>query len=264
MNKLEILATAFNYIEENLQSDIKTTDVAAACYCSKSSLEKIFRCLNNMSLHDYVIRRKMMLAAKKMVKEPDTSLLDAALACGYSTNESFSRAFKSVWNCNPSEFKSKENFYELFPRLHPPINEGGTFMRKNVDITELYDLFVERRDCYFVCCDIRSLIPINNISNKAGDLAIIESMNRMKAEAGDEDIVFRIGGDEFVMLTNSKDINYAQNIAANILSKNGQTFNYDNRDIPLSLYANVVKYEGGNYKYNDLYTILHNSINEVK
>lgn len=67
-------------------------------------LEKIFRCVNNIGVHEYVVRRRMMLVAKFIRKSPETSLLEIAVACGYSTNESFSRAFKTVWNCNPSEF----------------------------------------------------------------------------------------------------------------------------------------------------------------
>ncbi|MGN0165513.1 MAG: helix-turn-helix domain-containing protein [Lachnospiraceae bacterium] len=264
MNKIETLTTAFEFIEDNLQSDIKTADVAKACYCSKSTLEKLFRCLNNISLHDYVIRRRMMLAARKMVNEPDTNLLEIALACGYSSNESFSRAFKSVWNLNPSEFKEQNSFFELFPRLYPPIKEGDNAMRKNVDISELYDLFVERHDCYFVCCDIKGLIPINEISYKAGDLAIIECMNRMNKEAGNQDIVFRIGGDEFVMLTNSKDCAYAEQICDRIKSYNTQPFIFENIEIPLTLHVSCCKYESKNINYDDLYQQLKTSIDHSK
>ena len=225
MKDLEILAKAFEYIEENLQDEIKTQDVADACYCSKSVLEKIFRCVNNIGVHEYVVKRRMMLAARFMEKSPQTSLLDIALACGYSTNESFSRAFKSVWNCNPSEFKCKERFSELFPRLYPPIQDGGTYMseRRHVDISEMYDLFVERKDCYFICCDIKSLVPINEISHKAGDLAILESLERMQREAGEDDIVFRIGGDEFAMLTANSDIEYANDVCQRIKAHNPGT-----------------------------------------
>ena len=82
-------------------------------------------------------------------------------------------------------------------------------MKKNVDISELYDLLKERKKCYFVCCDICHLIPINEISRKAGDLAILEAMKRISEAAGEEDVMFRIGGDEFVLLTNSGDEAYA-------------------------------------------------------
>ena len=54
-------------------------------------------------------------------------------------------------------------------------------------------------------CDIYHLIPINDISRKAGDLAISESLRRMESVCGDEDVVFRIGGDEFVIILQNYD-----------------------------------------------------------
>ena len=182
MNNMEILANAFEFIEDHLQNDIKTQDVADACYCSKSALEKIFRCTGKLGVREYIIKRRMMLAAKLIASQTDINMLDIALVCGYSTHESFTRAFKSVWNCNPSDFKAKKEYFELFPRLYPPIEDGGAYMngRRNVDISEMYDVFVQRKNCYFVCCDIKSLVPINEIAYKAGDLAILEAMNLWK------------------------------------------------------------------------------------
>lgn len=66
--------------------------------------------------------------------------------------------------------------------------------RKPVDISELYDLFLERRDCYFICCDIKGLVPINEISVKAGDLAILEAVRRMESFAAEDDIVSALAG----------------------------------------------------------------------
>lgn len=263
---MEILANAFEYIENNLQTEIRTNDVANACFCSKSALEKIFRYVSNIGVHEYIIKRRMMLAARMLALETNTSILEIALACGYSTNESFSRAFKSVWNCNPSEFKNKKGFPELFPRLHPPMQDGGSYinMRKNVDITEMYELFKERKNCYFVCCDIKSIVPINDISYKAGDLAIIETLERMQKEAGEEDIVFRIGGDEFVMLTASEDIHYAEDICERILQYNEQTFDFEDKKIPLSLHVVAAKFEGKNLCYRDLLEQLYLAIEKKK
>lgn len=266
MNNVEILAEAFEFIENNLQNEIRTQDVADACYCSKSVLEKIFRCISNHSVHEYITKRRMMLASRFLVADRNMPILDIAVACGYSTNESFSRAFKSVWNVNPSEFKNKVKYSELFPRLYPPVGDGGTYMslRKNVDISEMYDLFVERKNCYFVCCDIKNLLPINEISRKAGDLAIINTFERMNNEASEDDIVFRIGGDEFVMLTNSEDIEYANLVAGKISEHNGECFEYEGKEYPLSLHMAVVKFEGKNLKYKDLFEKLHVAILENK
>ena len=266
MNNIEILTCALEFIEENLQNEIKTQDVADACYCSKSALEKIFRHISRLSIREYLVKRRMTIAARMLAADKDARVLDIALACGYSTNESFTRAFKEIWNCNPSDFKSRKDIFELFPKLCPPIQNGGTYMqeRRHVDISEMYDLFVQRKNCYFICCDIHSLIPINEISYKAGDLAIRESLNRMERAAGDDDIVFRIGGDEFVMLTASEDIAYADAVCEKIRACNGQPILFEGREIPLHLYVGCVKFEGSALRYRDLYEQLHQNIIESK
>ena len=90
-------------------------------------------------------------------------------------------------------------------------------MRRTVDISELYDFLKSRKDCWFVCGDIVHLIPINEISRKAGDAAIAEALRRMESVCGPEDVVFRIGGDEFTLLTNSTDQAYAEELKENFL-----------------------------------------------
>lgn len=265
MKNIDLLMGSLEYIEEHLNEEMKTADIAEACHCSKSTLEKLFQNVNRISVHGYIIRRRMMLAARQIATQPDESILNVAVEYGYSSHEAFTRAFKEVWNCNPSEFRGKR-FTELYPRTKPIIKEGDDYVmgRKQVDISELYDLFKERKDCYFVCCDIKSLVPINEISHKAGDLAILETMNRMLNAAGEDDMVFRIGGDEFCMLTDSDSYEYAENIVAKILSYNGEPINYEGRDIPLSLYAVAMKFSGEHLKYDKLFYELHDAIKGSK
>ncbi|MCM1044251.1 MAG: helix-turn-helix domain-containing protein [Candidatus Gastranaerophilales bacterium] len=264
MQNIEILVMALAYIEDHLCDEIKTEDVAAVCFCSKSTLEKLFRGVHNISVHEYIVRRRMMLAAKKISQHPELSILDIALEYGYSAHESFARAFEQIWNCKPSEFRNRK-FTELFPRLHIPPQKGDHYMmqRKHIDISELYDLFQERKDCFFVLCDIKHMSPINEISRKAGDLAILEQMRRMTLASGEEDIVFRIGGDEFCVLTASSDAEYAERIAERIRSMNGQTFPYEDREIPLSLHVTTVKLSEC-HRYEEVFAGLHNAIKESK
>lgn len=262
MKNLELLANALEFIEEHLQDDIRTEDIADACYCSKSTIDKLFRNVNHISVRDYLIRRRMTIAARLLVTKPEMTTLDVGLQCGYSTPESFCRAFLQVWNCNPSVFRKSRRASELFPKIGMPLMDGGNNMsgRRRFEVSELYDLFRSRKGCYFVCCDIRSLIPINEISIKAGDLAILESMKRMEDAAGPEDVVFRIGGDEFVMLTDSKDIVYAEKIAEAIRAKNGEPVAFEGKEIPLSLYVSVVKVEMSNIKYDELFKELQSAL----
>lgn len=265
MNNISLLVNSLDYIEAHLKDNIKTIDIANACYCSKSTLEKLFHYVYFISVHDYIVRRRMMLAGRLLTEQPELSILSVAVEYGYNSHEAFSRAFKEIWNCNPSEFRNRK-FSELFPKLRAPIKEGDIYVmgRRNVDISQLYDLFCERRDCYFICCDIKNMININNISLKAGDLAILESMRRMEAAAGEEDIVFRIGGDEFCMLTASTSQSYAENVADQIRSHNEETFAYENQQVPLSLYSTATKVSSPHIKYSDLFTELHLAIKDAK
>ncbi|MCM1415460.1 MAG: helix-turn-helix domain-containing protein [bacterium] len=264
MQHIELLMTALEYIEVHLRDEIKTENVAAACFCSKSTLEKLFRSVHDISVHEYIVRRRMMLAAKKLSMQPELSILDIAVEYGYSTHESFARAFEQIWHCRPSEFR-KANFTELFPRLKAPPQKGEDYImqRRHVDISELYDLFQERKDCFFVLCDIKHMLAINDISIKAGDLAILEQMRRMTAASGEDDIVFRIGGDEFCILTASSDAAYAEQIAEKIRSMNEYTFSYESREIPLTLHVTAISLKECNC-YEEVFAGLHNAIRESK
>ena len=266
MESLELLARALEYMEEHLQEELRTEDVASACFCSKSTLEKLFRYVNHLSVREYLIRRRITLAARELWENPDSGIMDVALEYGYNSHEAFTRAFKQIWNCKPSEFRERHRCSELFPRLRMYLEEGENHMisRKQVDISELYDLFRSRKDCYFVCCDIVYLVSINNISRKAGDLAILETFRRMEEATDSEDVIFRIGGDEFAILTASEERGYAEKVAEKISDMNGQSFAYEGQEIPLSLYVGITRYQGRALKYNELFNELHVAIRESK
>ncbi len=264
MQHIELLMTVLEYIEVHLRDELKTKEIAAACFCSKSTLEKLFRSVYNISVHEYIVRRRMMLAARALSTQPEIPILDIAIEYSYSTHESFARAFEQIWNCRPSEFRTAK-FTELFPRFIAPPQKGDNYImqRRHVDISELYDLFQERKDCFFVLCDIQLLMAINEISRKAGDLAILEQMRRMTAASGEDDIVFRIGGDEFCILTCSSDISYAEQIAGKIRSMNNQTFSYEDQNIPLTIHVSTVSLRECN-RYEEVFAGLHNAIKESK
>jgi AraC family transcriptional regulator len=88
---------------------VKTEEIAAACYCSKASLEKIFRSTQNCSVHSYITKRRMTLAGKELRLHPERRIIDIALDYGYTSNEAFTRAFCQVWDCTPSDFRKLED-----------------------------------------------------------------------------------------------------------------------------------------------------------
>lgn len=267
MEKVLLITEVLEYIENNLTEDIKTNDIAKALYCSKSSIEKLFKTVTNMSVKDYTIRRRMSRAAKDIRKDPDISLLELAMKYGYGSNEAFTRAFKNVWHINPSEYCKNPYRFELFPalKLETELMEDESMNRKKkVDISELYDYIKERKGCYVIGIDIRGLSPINDISREAGDLAIITALKRLEMAAGEEDIVFRIGGDEFVLLSSSMEKEYADKIVSEILSHNSECFEFKGSSIPLNLFATSYRLEFETLRYAELYTKMQNEIDSAK
>lgn len=266
MENVELLIQALEYIENNLTESVKTEDIAASLYVSKSTIEKLFRYFNNISIRDYIIRRRMSLAALELSENPDCSILDMGIKYGYGSNEAFSRAFESVWHMSPSDFRKNPSRYELFPgyKLDREIMENNEMKdRKKMDISNLYDCIKERWDCYLVLGDIKCLIPINEISHKAGDLAIITALSRMEEAAGENDIVFRVGGDEFVILTDSPDKAYAEGIRNEILSHNDEPIEWEGQKIPLALYSKCIKFdEIRPLRYSELFTKIQTELND--
>ena len=266
MENLGLLIEALDFIEKNLASPIRTESISEHLHCSKSTIEKLFKYVNNISIRDYIIRRRMSRASRDLVKNPDRSLLDIGMEYGYGSNEAFTRAFQSVWQVSPSEFRKNPSEFELFPgyRIERELLEDKKMTdRKKVDISELYDCIKERKGCFLILGDIKGLIPINEISRKTGDLAIISAMKRMEQAAGPEDVVFRIGGDEFVILTDSTDEAYAKKLCGEIVSHNDERISWDGNEIPLTLYVKAVRYEGGSaLRYSDFFTMLHSEISE--
>lgn len=265
MNKAELLADALEYMEQHLNDNITTENVAAACYCSRSTLEKLFRYVNHMSIREYLVRRRLTRAARDIMSEPDTGILEIALRYGYGTNESFTRAFRRFWNCKPSEFRGAKRFSELFPRLAGPVGEGDAIMteRKQMDISELYDLFQERKTCWFVLCDIRQLMALNELSHKAGDMAIVEALRRVQEAAGENDVVFRIGGDEFALLTDSGEKEYADSLVEKIRSGNHRPIVWEGREFPLTLHVCAARFEGKGINYHELFRQLDTAITDT-
>ncbi len=272
MQRLELLACSLDFIERHMNETVRAEDIAAACYCSKSTLEKLFHYVYHTSVHRYITCRKMMAAARLLAEAPDASILSVALEYGYGSHEAFTRAFKDVWNCTPSAFRSREKFTEIYPRfvnplqdpLQDPSQKGDICFMQKRDISQLYELIQKRKNCYFVCCDIESLMVINQMSRKAGDLAILETIRRMDEAAGEEDIVFRIGGDEFCLLTNSPQEEYAGNLAEAIRSHNTETFLFEGRQFPLSLHITVTRFEGNSLRYGDLFSSLYTALQHTK
>lgn len=263
MKNFYILSDAIEYIENNLCEEISQEDIAKDCFCSLSSLQKLFKYVFHISIKEYITKRRLTHAAKDLVESKD-SILDIALKYQYNSAEVFTRAFHKIWGVTPSAFRKRKGFTGLFPKIEFNYDGGSTSMAsRKFDITELYDELKKRIDNYVLCFDMIKMEQINNISREAGDKAIVECLRRLDENSSEDMLVFRIGGDEFALVTNLKDKEEVEQLASKILSFNGNTIEFENQQIEVSMRVGGIKINHKNVKYNELFVRLNEVIHKT-
>ncbi|MCM1299257.1 MAG: diguanylate cyclase [Firmicutes bacterium] len=269
MKNFCIFADTVDYIEKNLCNPISQEDIAAACFCSLSKLQKVWHCCTHTGIKEYIAKRRLTCSAYDIVNT-DLTITEIALKYQYNSPEVFLRAFRRLWGVAPSEFKSNWRSTGIFPRIIPDEKMfiGGIYMGRRVDITELYREIQETdHDSYVLCFDAVHFSSINeNYGRKAGDMALTEIFHRIDSAAGENMLAFRIGGDEFAMITGLSDTDRVEKIARNVIDLNGRSIKFDGNDIPIHLRVGALKIgrNDHNIPYSELFNSMQKAILETK
>jgi AraC family transcriptional regulator len=121
---LEGMNLAVDYIETNLANDIDFQELAHLVECSEYHLSRIFPFVTGQGLGLYIRRRRMSQAAMEL-QSGDIDLLVLAVKYGYSSVDSFTRAFKEIHEASPSLIGSGQHAIRIYPKLHFSISIQG-------------------------------------------------------------------------------------------------------------------------------------------
>lgn len=94
----EHLATAI--LDQHLTSPPSVAELAALCSTSRATLARRFRSAFGMTVREY-LRSKRLEAARALLSQEGMSVTEAALAVGYDSLPSFSRAFHAHFGQPP-------------------------------------------------------------------------------------------------------------------------------------------------------------------
>ena len=266
MKNFYVFTDALEFIETNLCSEISQQDIADACCCSLSTLQKTWRYCTHTSIKTYISKRRLACSAKDILNG-NISIIDVAFRYQYNSPEVFTRAFTRMWGISPSKFREKWRNADFFPPFIANSENdftGGIHMSRKVDLSELYDFLRSKADTYVLCFDVCSLMPINeNYGNKAGDAVILEAYRRIDEAADDDMAVFRIGGDEFAMITGLTDASDVEALAERIIVQNNTPIEFEGNRISVSLRTGAVKYIARPFRYNEFFTKLHDTVDSA-
>jgi len=124
MNILKQFDEVLEYIEQNLLKEIKSEEIAKVAGCSWYAFQRMFSYIVGIPLSEYIRNRKMSNAGFELF-ESDNKVIDIALKYGYSSSNSFNRAFQSVHGFPPSKAKEKRKELVVYPRIRLNISVSG-------------------------------------------------------------------------------------------------------------------------------------------
>ncbi len=116
MDYLNRMNEALDYIERNLDGEIDYKKVANIACCSVSHFQRVFSFITDISLSEYIRRRRMTLAAFEL-QNSNIKIIDLAVKYGYESPDSFSRAFQNLHGFIPSIARNSGVSLKAYPRL---------------------------------------------------------------------------------------------------------------------------------------------------
>ena len=100
-NKLQ---KALDYIEEHIKEDISLEELSNISFYSTHHFHRIFQSIVGIPVADYIRKRKLSVAAREII-ETDKNIVDIALEYGFNSHETFSRAFKRIFDITPNAYR---------------------------------------------------------------------------------------------------------------------------------------------------------------
>lgn len=112
----ERMNQAVDYMENKLCEGIDYDRAAKIAGQSRTSFQRTFSLLTDMSVSEYVRRRRLCLAAYEL-QCTNEKVIHIAMKYGYESPEAFTRAFKEIYGVSPSEARKDNVRLMYFPRI---------------------------------------------------------------------------------------------------------------------------------------------------
>ncbi len=116
MNALDKLNGSLVYIEENLENNIDFKEVARLASCSERYFRRIFSIIAGINLSEYIRRRRLTIAAFEL-SNLSVRILDIATKYGYSSPDSFTKAFQAFHGITPSKARGYGQWLKVYSRI---------------------------------------------------------------------------------------------------------------------------------------------------
>jgi len=121
------------YIDVNLKNEIDYSELSKIAYLSEYHFSRVFVAVMDISISEYIRRRRLSVAAFELVNS-DIKIVDLAVKYCYDSADSFSRAFQKFHGVRPSQARVNGTNLKTFPKLAIQIHvKGGVAMEYRIE-----------------------------------------------------------------------------------------------------------------------------------
>lgn len=121
---VENIRRAVGYIESNITEEVSLAEAADAAGYSRYHFHRVFQALVGKTMTEYVRRRRLTKASYDLLRTKK-GILTISLDYRFESQESFTRAFKSMFGMNPGQYRKNKRRLQL--REEPVISEEKLF-----------------------------------------------------------------------------------------------------------------------------------------
>ena len=133
MEWMQRLNQSIEYIEEHITEELDYERVAQVVGCPSYYFQQMFLYMTNMTLREYIRRRRLSLAAVELQKDSG-KVIDIAVKYRYESPTAFTRAFKSFHGVVPSALKTENIPLQAFPPIQFHVSmDGGLPLKFRVE-----------------------------------------------------------------------------------------------------------------------------------
>ena len=124
---------SIEYIEEHITEELDYEKIAEVAGCPSYYFQQMFLYLTDMTLREYIRRRRLSLAAVDLQKDSGR-VIDVAVKYRYESPTAFTRAFKSFHGVVPSTLKTECSPLQAFPPIQFHVSmDGGQPLKFRVE-----------------------------------------------------------------------------------------------------------------------------------
>ena len=146
MEWLKRLNKAIDYIEENLCGTVSIDEAARIACCSAYHFQRMFSYISEVSLGEYIRRRRMTAAAFE-IQSSNTKIIDIALKFGYESATSFNRAFQSIHGISPVNARLNGTMLKAYPRISLSVTiKGNSVINYRIEKKEAFRIIGVRKN----------------------------------------------------------------------------------------------------------------------